>query len=95
MTSKNYILLQATDLIFNVVYINTIALRNIWILGRVSQLTHLPSFQAMTKSWIIQEKQDKKLQKGWANVRVRAALLKIKSTTYKLFFPIFLTTVLL
>jgi hypothetical protein len=27
--------------------------------------------------------------------RVRAALLKIKSTTYKLFFAIFLTTVLL
>ena len=29
------------------------------------------------------------------NIRVRAALLKIKSTTYKLFFAIFLTTVLL
>ena len=29
------------------------------------------------------------------NGRVRAALLKIKSTTYKLFFVIFLTTVLL
>ena len=37
MTSKNYIMLQATDLIFNVVYINTIALRNIWILYRVGQ----------------------------------------------------------
>ena len=32
---------------------------------------------------------------GAVQVRVRAALLKIKSTTYKLFFAIFLTTVLL
>ena len=32
---------------------------------------------------------------SWAFPRVRAALLKIKSTTYKLFFAIFLTTVLL
>ena len=30
-----------------------------------------------------------------AKIRVCAALLKIKSTTYKLFFAIFLTTVLL
>ena len=36
-----------------------------------------------------------KQQWFYSYIRVRAALLKIKSTTYKLFFAIFLTTVLL
>ena len=48
---------------------------------------HLPLFKLLHIYNGIEQEQIK--------TRVRAALLKIKSTTYKLFFAIFLTTVLL